>query len=245
MAPLRARPGIDELRHAAVAAALRTCQLFSGLPEPDLAEIAAFVRVRTLEKGEYLFREGEPAVGFYIVQRGAINVHRVSTAGKEQVIHVFRTGESLAEAALASPTGYPAEARAVEPASVLLVPKTEFRGLVSKRPELAMRMLGSMSQHLRVLVGLLDDLKLKNVETRLAHWLVKRCPQPPGAAAATLRLPSTKRVLAAELGTSAETLSRTLAEFRAQGLVAVRGAAITVLKPSALAALVSKNLGEP
>ena len=242
--PSSARPGIDELRRAAVAASLRACQIFGGLPEQDLAGIAAFVRVRTLDKGEYLFREGEPATGFYVVQRGAINVHRVSAAGKEQVIHIFRSGESMAEAALASPTGYPAEARAVEPASVLLVPKAEFGGLLSKRPDLAIRMLGSMSQHLRVLIGLLDDLRLKNIQTRLAHWLVKRCPQPPGNAPAAVRLPSTKRVLAGELGTSAETLSRTFAEFRAQGLVTVRGATILVPKPSLLAALVGKNLGE-
>ena len=238
------RPNLEELRRVALEAGLRSCQLFNGLPQADLCEIASFVQVKTLAKGDYLFREGAPAVGFYIVQRGAIDVHRVSAAGKEQVIHVFRSGESLAEAALASPTGYPAEARAVEASSVLLIPKVEFRSLVSKRPELAMRMLGSMSQHLRVLVGLLDDLRLKNIQTRLAHWLVRRCPQPPGSEAVTIKLPGTKRVLAAELGTSAETLSRTLAEFRTQGLVSVKGSAITILEPRVLAEFVGRNLAE-
>jgi CRP/FNR family transcriptional regulator, dissimilatory nitrate respiration regulator len=233
-----------DLRSAGLALTLRGSQLFSGLPENDIAAIAALVRVKSLEKDSYLFREGEPAEGFYVVQRGAINVHRVSASGKEQVIYVFRAGESLAEAALASPTGYPAHARAVEASSVLLIPKTEFLALVAKRPDLAMRMLGSMSQHLRVLVGLLDDLTLKDVETRLANWLVKRCAVARREEPVTVKLSGTKRVLAAELSTTAETLSRTLARFREEGLIEVSGSAVTVKKPAELRALLRRNLGE-
>jgi hypothetical protein len=44
-----------------------------------------------------------------------MNIHRVNAAGKEQIIHIFRAGESFAEAGLATPTGYPADARALEP----------------------------------------------------------------------------------------------------------------------------------
>ena len=129
-----------------------------------------------MEKGEYLFHEGDPAQGFYVVQRGAVNVHRVNAAGKEQVIHVFRTGESFAEATFATRQGYPADARALEPTQVLLVQKEGILALLKRQPDLALRMLVSMSSHLRVLVGQLEDLTLKDVETRLANWLIKRCP---------------------------------------------------------------------
>ena len=224
--------------------ALRGCQLFSGLPGEELETIAAFVIPKQIAKGDYLFHEGARSEGFYVVQRGAINVHRVSTVGKEQVIHVFRAGQSFAEAALASEGGYPADARALEDSSVLLVPKADVVALLRKRPELALRMLASMSQHLRVLVGLLDDLTLKNVETRLANWLLKRCPRPLSATPLKFELDRTKRVLAAELGTVSETLSRTFADFRASKLVAVAGKTITILNPLKLDALLRRNLGE-
>ncbi|MEO8350909.1 MAG: helix-turn-helix domain-containing protein, partial [Chthoniobacteraceae bacterium] len=126
-----------------------------------------------------------------------------------------------------------------------LVPKADVLGLLRKRPELGLRMLGSMSQHLRVIVGLLDDLTLKNVETRLANWLLKRCPRPLGATPATIQLDCTKRVLAAELGTVSETLSRTFAKFRGDRLVHVAGKSITVLSPVKLDELLRRNLGEP
>jgi CRP-like cAMP-binding protein len=105
-------------------------------------------------------------------------------------------------------------------------------------------MLGSMSIHLRVLVGQLEDLTLKDVETRLANWLVKRCPDPTSQRPANIELSMTKRVLAAELGTVSETFSRTLAKFRQQGLVEVKGKTVKVLCPAKLTALLRKNLGE-
>ena len=233
-----------ELKTIAIVNTLRSCQLFTGLPLPDLENIAAITAVKALDKGAYLFHEGDPAQGFYIVQRGAVNVQRVNAPGKEQIIHVFRAGESFAEATLATEQGYPADARALESSQVLLVQKTGILALLQRQPELALRMLGSMSSHLRVLVGQLEDLTLKDVETRLANWLIKRCPNPASDQPARIQLTMTKRVLAADLGTVSETFSRTLAKFREQKLLTVKGKTIVVRSPTKLNALLRRNLGE-
>ncbi|HVS51562.1 MAG TPA: Crp/Fnr family transcriptional regulator [Opitutaceae bacterium] len=196
-----------------------------------------------MPKGGYLFHEGDPSEGFYVVQKGALDVHRVSAAGKEQVIYVFRAGESMAEASLASESGYPASARAIEASSVVVVPKAPFVALIGRRPDLGLRMLGSMSQHLRVLVGLVEDLTLKDVETRFLNWLVKRCPaRATGPASVSLGM--TKRVLAAQLGTSSETLSRTFARLREEKILSVKGATLRVDDIAALQARFRRLLGE-
>lgn len=235
---------LSSIRAVALGNTLRSCQLFSSVPEDELDQIVSFVVTKQFEKGEHLFYEGSSSEGFYVVQTGAISVYRVGASGKEQVIAVFRASQSFAEAALASAGGYPANARAIEPTRVLLIPKKDILGLLRKRPELALRMLGSMSQHLRVVVGLLDDLTLKNVETRLANWLLKRCPRPYHSQPVTLELDRTKRVLAAEIGTVSETLSRTFADFHAKKLITVSGKTITVHDPAALDLLLRRNLGE-
>src|SRR5437763_375494 len=116
---------LSEFREIAVGNTLRSCQLFSGVPAEDLNAIAKFAIPKHLEKGDHLFYEGAKSEGFYVMQGGAINVHRVNAAGKEQTICVFRAGQSFAEASLASPTGYPANARATEVSSVLLIPKRD------------------------------------------------------------------------------------------------------------------------
>ena len=233
-----------EFKAMAVVNTLRSCQLFTGLPQPDLQNIANVSTLKSLEKGEYLFHEGDAASGFYVIQRGAVNVHRVTATGKEQIIHVFRTGDSFAEVALASATGYPADARTLEDTQILLVQKAGILALLKRQPELALRMLGSMSSHLRVLVGQIEDLTVKDVETRLANWLVKRCPNPQSETPMKIELTVAKRVLAAELGTVGETFSRTLAKFREQKLLTVKGKTITVLSPAKLSALLRRNLGE-
>jgi len=235
---------LNDLKRTVMVNTLRSCRLFTGLPVGDLENIADVTVVKALEKGEYLFHEGDPAHGFYIVQRGAVNVHRVTASGKEQVIHVFRTGDSFAEIAVVSPTGYPADARAQEASQILLVQKEGIFELLKRQPELALRMLGSMSSHLRVLVGQIEDLTAKDVETRLANWLIKRCPNPHGEASVKIELTITKRMLAAELGTVSETFSRTLAKFREQKFITVKGKVLTVLSPVKLATLLRKNLGE-
>lgn len=235
---------LHKLKGAAIAATLRMTRLFGGLPSEDLDSVAAITTVIPLEKGQYLFRQGDPAQGFYVVQRGAVCVHRVTPAGKEQIICVFRPGETFAEAALVSPGGYPADARAVEPSQVLQVGKEGFLALLARRPELGLRMLASMSLHLRTLVGQIEDLALKDVETRLANWLLKRCP-PDRDDPVTIQLDVSKRVLAAEIGTVSETLSRTLGRFREQGLALAQGRAITIPSPARLRNLLRSRLGEP
>jgi CRP/FNR family transcriptional regulator len=235
---------LADFKKIAIINTLRGCQLFAGLAPGDLNAIADITLVKPLDKGDYLFREGAPAQGFYIAQKGAINVHRVNAAGKEQIIHVFRAGESFAEAALATSSGYPADARALESSQVLLVEKAGFLALLSRQPDLALRMLGSMSLHLRTLIAQLEDLTLKDVETRLANWLIKRCPNPESTQPVVIELKTTKRVLAAELGTVSETFSRTLATFRQRKLVSVKGKTLTVLSPLKLDELLRRNLGE-
>ncbi len=235
---------LTEFKQAAITNTLRGCQLFAGLPPSDLKAIADITLIKSLAKDDYLFHEGEASHGFYIVQKGAINVHRVNPSGKEQVIQIFRAADSFAEAALATLTGYPAEAQAVEPSQVLLVQKAGFLALLQRQPELALRMLGSMSMHLRALIGKLEDMTVKDVETRLANWLLKRCPTPEAERPVHIELKTTKRVLAAELGTISETFSRTLAKFREQNLVVVKGKTLTVLSPPRLGELLRRNLGE-
>jgi CRP-like cAMP-binding protein len=232
----------SELRAVGVTNTLRRCELFAGLSSDELQRVADLTFTRHLDRGEYLFREGEPSQGFYIVQSGSVSVLRVNAAGKEQVIQVFRAGRAFAEAALASEGGYPADARALEPSTVLVVRKDGFIDLLKQRPDLALRMLASMAIHLRALVAHIEDLTMKDVETRLTNWLLKNAP-PTGEEQPVIALKGTKRALAAELGTVSETLSRTLAKLREQGLIEVEGPRIRLLNIEGLRALLRKNLG--
>lgn len=235
----------EELQRAAHAVVLRGCSMFSETTGEELERIASIVEVQTVAKGGYVFREGETARGFFVVKAGAINVHRISADGVERVLHVFRPGESFAEGALGGPGTYPADARAVENSELLLLPKEPFNRLIRSNGDLALRMLASMSQHLRLLVNTVEDLQGKDVETRLTLWLLKRCPKPATDVPVEIALDVTKSVLAAELSTRGETLSRALARLRDAGQLTVEGKRIRVLSPQRLEAQFRANFGEP
>lgn len=231
-----------ELRRAGLVYALRKTSIFEGLPEEDLIRVASYTAAKTLAKGEYLFRENDPATGFYVVRRGIINVHRVSADGREQVIHLFRAGESLAEAALVSDRGYPADARAAVASEILTISRKEFLDHQRVRSDFAWRMLASLTVHLRTLVSSLENLKLKDAETRLLHWLLRRCPTPVGSVSVSIEIGMSKAMLAAELGTRQETLSRIFARLRDSNEIEICGRKLVARDPSALQRRFESNL---
>jgi len=223
---------LRSLRQTALIATLRRTRMFADLSDEDVAAVAEACGTRALEKDEMLFREGDKSEGFYVLQSGAVSVFKVTPDGREQIICVFRPPESFAEATLATVETYPANAVALEPSQIIVVQKTPFRDLLRRKPELSLQMLGSMSLHLKHLVQTLQDYKGRQIEGRLVDWLLRNAP----AGAAWFDLPVTKKNLAGQLGVTSETLSRTFARFRDEGLIRVEGPRIHLLNVPGLRA---------
>ena len=221
-------------REIGLCAAMRACPLFADLPDEAFRPLVALIRVRTVERGAYVFRENDPADGFYIVRSGVVNVHRVSASGREQVIHLFRPGESFGEACLVGVECYPADARAVETSDLLMIPRQEFIAIIGAHPELAMRMLAAMSRRLRDLLHTVEYLTPTNVHDRLIRWLLLRCPRPLGDAPIWVQLETSKSTLASELGMRLETLSRALARLCRLGHLDMQGRSFKVCNPRQL-----------
>ena len=123
------------LRRAATAINLKKCKAFADLPQEDLQKIVEFTSVKFLEKGEYLFREGDKANNFYVVGKGAISLFRTHVSGKERVLHIYRADESITLASLWPCKEYSADAQALESTQVLLVQKHEMLEILKRYPE--------------------------------------------------------------------------------------------------------------
>ncbi len=223
-----------DLRRVALVATLRQTRMFADLSREDIEAVADACSTRALAKGEMLFREGDRSEGFYVLQAGAISVFKLTPDGREQIICVFRPPESFAEATLATVEVYPAHAVALEASQAIVVQRTQFRELIRQKPDLSLQMLGSMSLHLKHLVQTLQDYKGRQIEGRLADWVLRQLP----AGTTTFALPVTKKNLAGQLGVTSETLSRTFARFRNEGLVRVAGPQIELLDRAGLLAYV-------
>src|SRR5512139_1397603 len=133
---------------------LRRTPLFATLTEDDLRRVAAVAVPRKYARKETVFREGDRADGFFVVESGKVKVFKLSEEGKEQVLHVLEPGQSFAEAAIFEGGSYPAHAEALADSELLLLPKPAFIDLLERNPRLAVRMLASLSRWLRRMTDL-------------------------------------------------------------------------------------------
>ncbi|MCX5838398.1 MAG: Crp/Fnr family transcriptional regulator [Deltaproteobacteria bacterium] len=200
--------------------------LFTGLSRAQYEALGRIGVRRSFRKGERIFSEGDEGTGFYAVLSGRVKISKVSTDGKEQILHLFGPGESFGEVSVFTGQGFPADAAAAFPTTVLFFPRTAFSGLIRLDPALALNMLAQLSQRLRHFAGLIEDLSLKEVPERLSKYLLYLSARDGDGA---VELDVSKGQLAALLGTIPETLSRILTKMNRQGLIRSRGAQIRIL----------------
>ncbi len=207
--------------------------LFRGLPDDDLAALRSIGLPRSFAKGEILFREGDPSRGFFLVIRGAVKLYKLSLAGKEQILHVHRSGEPFAEATLGEGARYPASAAATAATFVLLFPRDDFTRLIGRRPGLAANLIARLSQRVREMVALVEDLSLREAPGRLARHLLDLAGEEV-LAGMTVELPMKKGELASLIGTRQETLSRILRKLSDSHVLTVKGSKVVLLDPTRL-----------
>jgi CRP-like cAMP-binding protein len=176
---------------------------------------------RHYEKGTTLFLQGEPATAFFIVLDGWVKIYRTTPDGLEVVLHVFKRGETFAEAAIFLGGRYPASGETAAPSRLLTVDGAAFRSRIEERPALAMSMLASASYQLKFLVEQIEQIKVRSAPQRIADFIVRMTQVRKGAA--IIELPFEKNLLANRLGMKPESFSRALAQLRVHGVTVERG----------------------
>ncbi len=214
---------------------LAETSLFQGLPEDQLADIAAIVIAKEYQREEMIFSEGDNGDGFYVVVDGLIKVFKVSTEGKEQILHIFSGGEPIGEVPVFSGQKFPASALALKKSRMLFFPRGAFVDLIATHPSLALNMLAVLAMRLRQFTVQIENLSLKEVPGRLAAYLLYLSEEQRNRKVVTLSI--SKGQLASLLGTIPETLSRMLAKMSAQELILVKGRNIHLLDLVGLKAL--------
>jgi CRP/FNR family transcriptional regulator len=222
---------------------LQTTLVFQGLSPSQLVPLLKIAQLQSFSKGELIFKQGSEATGFFVVKTGRVKVFKVSPTGKEQILNIFEAGENFAEVAALDGKPFPASAATLEPTELIFFPRLASLDLLHQHPDIAINMLISLSQHLRHLAGVIEDLSFKDVPQRLATYLLNlshSCSEQTGdrptpTNVVTLNL--TKSQLAAQLGTISATLSRAFYRLSREGLIAVNGSQIELLDRDRLQSL--------
>ncbi|MBZ0200947.1 MAG: Crp/Fnr family transcriptional regulator [Ignavibacteriaceae bacterium] len=209
---------------------LHSLPLFSELSVEQLRKISAFSKLKRFYKSESIFFEDDPYLGFYILLKGVVKVFKVSSHGKESVVHIVKPLSVFADIPLFEGGNYPVAAEALEESLALLVPKEKFLELISIEPEISLKMLAGFAKRLKSLISQLEDISSKEVSNRLAKYLMKEIKNA-GAdklPAPFIKLTIPKSTIASYLGTITETLSRSFRKLQDEGVIRVDGKKIFV-----------------
>ena len=199
-----------------VAEILDGCRLFSAVEPAGFQRLVTIARLAKFRKGQVIFREGQECPGVYVVGSGLVRVFKTGPQGKEHVLHMVGPGQTFAEVAAVGGFNVPASADAVASTTCALLPRDPFRKALEEDHRLCLGMMSGLTLWVRHLVGLMEDVVLRDAAGRLARYLLDSQVGDDGL----VELPTLKRHLASHLNLTSETFSRTLRRLIDAGLIA-------------------------
>ncbi len=195
---------------------LKNSAFFGKLELGAFSEMLKIAHTVRHGRGEQIFGQGDTCEGIYVVGSGLVRVYKIAPSGKEHMLHLAGPGKTFAEVAVIGRFDCPANAEAIEDSVCALLPRDAFLRKIDEDHQLCKQLLGSMSEWVRHLVGLMEDLVLRDAAGRLArHLLLSQ-----GAVEGTeFSFPMLKKDLASHLNLTSETVSRTLRRLAESGLI--------------------------
>jgi CRP/FNR family transcriptional regulator, transcriptional activator FtrB len=215
----------------------RRSPLLAGLSEAQFARVTRGAFAQALPRAAEVCHEGDMAEFLHLILSGRVALLG-GEAAHETVVEFFDQGDVFVAPAVMLELPYLMSARVVSPARILMLPAAQFRESLRQEPELTYAMAALLARYWRTLVGQIKDLKLNTALQRLAQFLLALAPREPGPA--TITLPEERRLIAARLGVTPESLSRAFAQLRASG-VSSRGRRVTIADPRGLNRILGRS----
>ena len=149
---------------------LKELSFFSNITDADLIQITQLATFRDCRGDEIIIQEDSPADTFFIIVSGKVAISKRFEDGEEMVLAVHSSGDFFGEMALLDERPRSASARALEPATLLEISRSDFETLLQKAPRLAFSMMKELSTRLRGTGSLLiSHLQRKNLQLSQAY----------------------------------------------------------------------------
>jgi len=213
---------------------LSRIQYFAGLSPQELEEVKKYIAFeKKIEKGQTLLSEGEQSDYMYFVVSGAVKVYKRSVDGKEQILNVASTGESLNDVSTFDGGGSAMDMLAMTPVNLYVIKKDDMKVLFAKFPTVALNAAGVLAAKVRRDSSLVEVLSFDHIISRLARLILKQ------AAAGGGFLPLfTQQDLAAMVGTSRVVVNRSLRTMEERGAIRLERRRIVITDKAILKSLV-------
>lgn len=224
------------------AAQLAEIPLFRRVAPPDRERIAVVSELRSYDRAETIFDEGDPSDFFYVVITGQVKVFKHGPNGHDVILDMFGAGGPLGAVAAYESKPFPASAAALEPVTCLLIPRQAFFALLEQHPSLVRGLLGSLSLRLVQLTARLAELTGGRIDVRFARLFLKLAEQlgRQERGGIFIPLPLSRQELADLTGTTIETCIRIMSRWNKEDVLLTEKDGFVVVDRATLEALAAE-----
>jgi CRP/FNR family transcriptional regulator, cyclic AMP receptor protein len=217
-------------------------RLFCNLPEAALKSLATITSSAAYPKGATLFVEGQPARGVFILCSGRVKLSTSSADGKTLILRISEPGEVLGLPATVTGTCYELTADVIEPAQANFISRNDFLNFLKDNGEAALRVAQQLGETYHTAISEMRTIGLSHsAGEKLARFLLEwSANYPEEKGQVRIKLTLTHEEIAQMIGSSRETVTRLLADFRKKQLVQVMGSTFIIKNKAALESIVNR-----
>jgi CRP-like cAMP-binding protein len=183
---------------------------------------------RTFRKKDLVFMEGQTPNDLYFIEKGQVKTYKVNYDGKELITGIHREGDFLGFVPLLEDRPYNENAEVLEDAKITIIPKTDFITLIYSSKDVARKFIKLLSNNLEEMENRLLDIAYQSVRQRVAGALLKMNERFAGTGKEGL-ITIARKDISNIVGTATESLNRTLADFKDEGLIEISGDGLRIV----------------
>jgi len=230
-----------ELNDSCKTCKVRAAGFFCQLPPAALKDFDAIKSTATYPKGALLFMEKQDARGVFVLCEGDVKLSISSSEGKTLIMRVAKAGEILGLMAGMSGSPYEVTAETLRPCQIAFVRREDFQRFVAKHPEAAQGVARQMTLQYQAACEQLRTVGLSaSAQEKLARLLLSWSAGMQQTKEGTrIKMPLTHEEIAEFIGTSRETVTRTLSDFKERHLVTIQGSTMMIPNRAALESFVN------
>ncbi|CAM3449416.1 Crp/Fnr family transcriptional regulator [Cytobacillus oceanisediminis] len=225
------------MKAAEIKKVLSQFSLFRELNDEELDKVVEISISREWKKGSHVFLQDDPLENVYFINNGRVKIYKSDINGKEQIVAILTKGEMFPHVGFFRKGGYPAFSEVLENAQLVVVPIAQFEKVLIENPELCIKVFKVLGEKIVDLQERLEAQILNNTYEQIIKLLVRLAKmhgQELEEGSFILKGDFTNKDLANMIGTTRETVSRTLTKMKKNNLIETDKDGHLIIKPDQL-----------
>lgn len=216
---------------------LQNTTIFKSLTANEMDHIVDIANQRVYRRNSLVFMQGDTLTNVYFILRGKVKIYKTDTDGKEQIVNVLQSGDMFPHQGFFRQDDYPAHAAVMEEALLIYIPIKSFEDFIMNHPEISVKLFRVLGDIIMDLHHRLEEQVLHNTYEQIIMLLLrlsKSYGKQITIAQIQLTTQFTNQELANMIGSSRETISRTLTQLKRKGIIHAGESGFLVLHTNAL-----------